>query len=339
MVTWGMIMEMTIILIPLSIIAAVIPMILYLLTVWLLDWFDREPIWLLGGTFLWGGLGGVGIALILQVGISPALSTLFEPSMVEQVSAAVIAPLTEEPGKALLLLLIYQSRHFDNASDGFVYGAAAGLGFGMTENFKYFMEGALGMDPISWMMMVVVRTLCSAVMHALCTSIVGVSIGFAKQKGPVYFFGLGTVGLLVAMGIHGLWNGILVIERLPISEDQRLLLDVGILAIEVFLGLCLFFGLLIAERRNIRRFLLEEVKNGTLSHDMIDKTLSLFERIQGSSWLPNVAPKRYTLNLITTLGLRLSQLEKSNGPSRKFFDREVRRIREELASIFQSHHV
>ncbi|MEC8276711.1 MAG: hypothetical protein VX026_03280, partial [Myxococcota bacterium] len=94
-----------------------------------------------------------------------------------------------------------------------------------------------------------------------------------------------------------------------------------------------------AERRNIRRFLLEEVKNGTLSHDMIDKTLSIFERIQGSSWLPNVVPKRYTLNLITTLGLRLSQLEKSNGPSRKFFDREVRRIREELASIFQSHHV
>ena len=331
-------MGLSIILIPLSIIAAVIPMLLYLLTLWLLDWFDREPLWLLGGTFLWGGLGGVGIALILQIGISPALSALFEPSLVEQISAAVIAPLTEEPGKALLLLLIYQSRHFDNASDGFVYGAAAGLGFGMTENFKYFMEGALGMDPVSWMMMVVVRTLCSAVMHALCTSIVGVSIGLAKQKGLAAFFALGTVGLLLAMGIHGLWNGILVIERLPFEEDQRLMLDVGILAVEVFFGLCLFFGLLIAERQNIRRFLLEETKQGVLSHAMIDSCLSISERLQGSVWLPKSAPKRYTLNLITTLGLRLSQLEKANGVSRKFFDREVRRIRKELTSIFQTDH-
>ena len=50
----------------------------------------------------------------------------------------MIAPLIEEPAKALCLLALYRSREFDNATDGFVYGAAAGLGFGMTENFFYF---------------------------------------------------------------------------------------------------------------------------------------------------------------------------------------------------------
>lgn len=326
--------QMAIILIPLSIIAAIVPMLLYLLIIWLLDWFDREPVWLLGGTFLWGALGGVGIALVLQLGVGPVLPLFLDASIVEQVSATVIAPLTEEPGKALLLLLIYQSRHFDNASDGFVYGAAAGLGFGMTENAKYFMEGALGMDPISWMSMVVVRTLCSAVMHALCSSIVGVMIGLAKQRGLVVFIVLGSLGLLIAMLIHGVWNGILVVEKLPFGDDERLMVDVAVLMIEVAIGLFLFFVLLYYERKKILKHLEIETTNGVLDVEMISKCLSLTERFKGSNWLPEKSPKRYTLNLITTLGLRLAQLEGAQGESRKFFDREVRRIREEVKFIF-----
>ena len=49
-----------------------------------------------------------------------------------------LAPLIEEPTKAIILFAIVRSRHFDNTTDGFVYGAAAGLGFAMTENFMYF---------------------------------------------------------------------------------------------------------------------------------------------------------------------------------------------------------
>lgn len=325
---------MTIVLIFFSVFAAIIPMLLYLLVIWLLDWFDREPLWLLGGTFLWGALGGVGIAIVLQLGLSPLFAQILNASQLEQFSATVLAPLTEEPGKALLLLLIYRSRHFDNASDGFVYGAAAGLGFGMTENAKYFMEGAIGMDPYSWAVMVVLRTLCSAVMHALCSSAVGVSLGFAKQRGWFAFLCLGSLGLFIAMGIHGLWNGLLVIESIPIVEEKRLFVDVAILAVEVFCGISIFLLLLFFERRTIHHYLLREVDQGPLSQEIVEQSLSLSVRIQGSQWIPEGLPKRYVLNVITTLGLRLSQQEKSTGESKRFYDREVWRLREELASLF-----
>ena len=49
---------------------------------------------------------------------------------------------------------------------------------------------------------------------------------------------------------------------------------------------------------------------------MIDKTWSILERMQGSSWLQMSSQK--DLSISAQLGLRLSQLEKSNGPSRKF---------------------
>ena len=119
-------------------------MLFFLWLVWSFDLYDREPLWLIGGAFLWGALGGVLIAIVLQIPIDLVLSMLIDDrKLVMQVAAAVVAPLTEEPGKALILFLMVRSRHFDNMSDGFVFGAAAGLGFGMTENAKYFIEGAL----------------------------------------------------------------------------------------------------------------------------------------------------------------------------------------------------
>ena len=62
------------------------------------------------------------------------------------VGPVLVAPLVEEPCKALFLAYVIWNRHFDNMTDGFVYGAAAGLGFGMTENLLYFVSacGDLG---------------------------------------------------------------------------------------------------------------------------------------------------------------------------------------------------
>ena len=51
----------------------------------------------------------------------------------------MIAPIVEEIAKALFLLYIISKKDFDNITDGLVYGAAIGLGFGMSENIFYFV--------------------------------------------------------------------------------------------------------------------------------------------------------------------------------------------------------
>ena len=116
--------------------------------------------------------------------------------------AVLIAPLTEEPSKALILAPLLFTRQFDNMTDGFVYGAASGLGFGMVENFLYFSVTTESVE--TWLVTVFIRTLFSATGHAVVTSIVGACLGFAAFRGPlVIALSLG-VGLFAAMVAHGI---------------------------------------------------------------------------------------------------------------------------------------
>ena len=134
-------------------------------------------------------------------------------------------PLIEEPSKAIVLLAVAMSRRFDNTTDGFVYGAATGLGFGMTENFLYFTSVGETGDLAGWVGTIVVRTLYSALMHAAASSCVGAALGFAKYRGWSSRFTVPPLGLLIAMGIHFTWNGLLTLEDATGGEGSFALLD------------------------------------------------------------------------------------------------------------------
>ena len=47
-----------------SLFAAAIPMLFFLYVIWKWDLYDRKPIWLMGGAFLWGALGAVLLAIV-----------------------------------------------------------------------------------------------------------------------------------------------------------------------------------------------------------------------------------------------------------------------------------
>lgn len=82
---------MTLILTFASLFAAAIPMLFFLWLVWFFDLYDREPIWLISGAFLWGALGGVLIAIVLQIPIDLTLSFLIDdPKLVMQLAATVV---------------------------------------------------------------------------------------------------------------------------------------------------------------------------------------------------------------------------------------------------------
>ena len=70
--------------------------------------------------------------------------------------------------------------------------------------------------------LVVTRTLFSAVMHGAATSLVGAATGLGKlYRGSLRTF-FGCVGMALAMGMHGLWNGLLVTEIIPGKEMLQL---------------------------------------------------------------------------------------------------------------------
>ena len=117
-----------------SLIVAVTPMVAMLIFIWWVDRYDREPLKYVFGAFLWGGFGAIALSILgTDAGIR-MLGGIVNTTEFD-FPAVVLAPFIEEFMKGLIVLFLLRFRQFDNVTDGLVYGAASGLGFGMTENF------------------------------------------------------------------------------------------------------------------------------------------------------------------------------------------------------------
>jgi len=164
-----------------SALAAIIPMGIYMFLIWWFDRYDREPFKMVLNNYLWGSLGAVVLTLIISGSFSKVFSFfILEPDQLRRVETIIIAPIVEEIIKGAFLLITVSSFKFDNMTDGIVYGGAIGLGFGMTENFFYFIS--FGQTVEQWLILVIIRTLFSAVMHCVSTATLGAFIGYAKFK-------------------------------------------------------------------------------------------------------------------------------------------------------------
>ncbi|MCP4805396.1 MAG: PrsW family intramembrane metalloprotease [Proteobacteria bacterium] len=311
-------------LVVLSLLFAVLPLCFFLWLVWWLDRYDREPVWLVGLSFGWGGFGGVIFALIGSSILMLPIEMVASPEVADGIGATLIAPLVEEPGKALILLLIVFSRHFDNTTDGFVYGAAAGLGFGVTENFMYFTSVGDSGDIDAWVGTVVVRTLYSAMMHASATSVVGAGLGFAKFRGWGVRLTVPAICLAIAMGIHALWNGLLTAEGAVGAGGLLAGLDFVLFPMEFLFLFIVFQGCLWSESTMIKRELAGEVPE---AHVLF---LSSFLKRNRKSWLPKGVPHEQYVVAATTLAFRKFQ---SRASKSKFYDEEVVRLRGEVQEL------
>lgn len=320
----------------LSAFCATVPMLTFLAAVWFFDRHEREPLWLFLLTFAWGAIGGVIFAMIGSTALQVPLTFALGASLADQYSAVLIAPLVEEPTKAAILFAIMFSRHFDNATDGFVYGAAAGLGFGMTENFLYFLTVAASGDVWGWMFTVVIRTFFSAVMHACATSCVGAMLGFARFRGIGWKIVAVPIGFGVAMGIHALWNGMLTAGEL-FAQDWMSWANFAMFIGEFAIIIVVFQLALWDERATIRRELADEVKEGLLPLAHAKAIGSYFRRSR-PGWVPKGIPQRHYVRAVTTLALRKHQSRNCSKRSYAFYADEVVRLRREVSSLLKLAH-
>ena len=323
---------MEIFLVACSMVCAVVPMVVFLAVVWWMDRYDREPLWLLTLVFMWGAIGGVVLALIGSTVLMLPVGLVASAGIADATGAVVIAPLIEEPAKAAILLLVIWNRHFDNMTDGFVYGAAAGLGFGMTENFLYFASVAVTGDPIGWAFTVVLRTLYSAVMHASASSLVGAALGFARFRGCIALIASLPVGLAGAMAIHALWNGLLTLDAMVGLGGagfgvNLLLFPLEFLVLFGIYNLCLW-----VESSTIQKHLQEEAAAGLIpaTHPPI---LASYCQRNRRAWVPKGVNHHKYVYAATTLAFRKSQLATASGARSDFYKKDVERLRAEVAAL------
>jgi len=139
-----------------AILGALIPTAFYVLFVWWLDRYEKEPLWLLSLAFLWGAVPAAVLSVILEISFDALVQAIGGEGLLPSlVSVSVGAPLIEESAKGLALigLVLIFHREFDDVLDGIVYGAMIGFGFALTENLVgYFLPilDAEGMGAVVW---------------------------------------------------------------------------------------------------------------------------------------------------------------------------------------------
>jgi len=305
--------------------AAIIPMSIYAVLIWKFDRYDREPFKLVFTNYLWGALGAIVLALIGSIFFTMIASLFIRDAVqLSRFGAVVVAPIVEEITKGLFLLITITNKKFDNITDGIVYGGAIGLGFGMTENFLYFVT--YGESIANWIMLVIVRSLFSAVMHCVSTATLGAFLGLAKFKSASKKVFYAFVGLLIAMMIHSFWNFSLSYEN--IAPMGYLFMFVSII---IFLST--FSISLRGERRTIFNELKEESEIGVIpeSHLVI---LSSPQR-ERKGWFDEHKRKTY-IKAATTLAFRKVQLRNSHGASKAYYEMDVENYRDFIKKLLQT---
>jgi RsiW-degrading membrane proteinase PrsW (M82 family) len=195
----------------LSVLVTLVPSLVTIAILWWLDRYEKEPLWLLGIIFFWGAIPTIILSLIAQIILDLPVTAVFGDSIFSSItSLSIVAPLTEETFKALIIMGIYifYRNEFDGVMDGILYGALVGFGFSVVEDTLYFMSSLLQDGWGGWGTTVALRVGLYNLNHSLFTACAGVGFGLARNSKETWKKLLFPVlGWLVAMILHGIHNG------------------------------------------------------------------------------------------------------------------------------------
>lgn len=158
----------------------------------------KEPVGALWGAFAFGILG-VGLAVGMEMLAIPnnilSNPTAFPPGQVA--FFAMMIGIIEEACKFLpLALFIYGKKYFDEHTDGVLYFAIAGLGFGLPENILYSLQFGASTG--------IKRLVLTLLFHSATTAIAGYWL--ARYKLDRISPWAVVTALVGAMFLHGLYD-------------------------------------------------------------------------------------------------------------------------------------
>ena len=295
-----------------SALAAIIPMVTYLFLIWSFDRYDREPIKLVIVSYIWGAVGAIIFAIIGSIIFSIAVESFTtNQSELDKFRIIIIAPFVEEITKGFFLLIVINYNKFDNITDGLVYGGAIGLGFGMTENFLYFVS--YGSSLKDWIIIVIMRSLFSAVMHCISTGTLGAAFGLAKFKNKIFKILYPIIGLVLAMAIHFTWN-------FSVSDETTAPFGFLFILLSIIIFISVFSISVLSDKKIILRQLSEEAQLGIIPFGHPEILSS--SRRNRIGWIDESIRKIY-IKSASTLAFRKMHLNNARGKSREYFQQEV----------------
>ncbi|MFH1126216.1 MAG: PrsW family intramembrane metalloprotease [Candidatus Altiarchaeota archaeon] len=264
----------------LSFIVSSIPILLYIWFVWWLDHHDREPLVLIALAFFWGAVASIVISIVFELILSIPL--FFFPEAFQKVANyVVLAPVTEEIVKSLILFILFFHRKFNRVLDGIVYGAVVGFGFAASENIIYYTSTYFTQGVGLWVIVVVLRTIFTSVGHAVWTSVTGAGVAlmkFSRQKWMRFVFP--PLAILTAVLLHSLFNlGAVLTEFYSIVffVISTLVVFFGLVVIGVAISIALH-----DESTCIRTQLADELRNGVVTEEEYGLVHSYLRRRRAS---------------------------------------------------------
>jgi RsiW-degrading membrane proteinase PrsW (M82 family) len=187
-----------------TLITTLLAAISFPLVVLVLFWLDRyepEPARYRLAAIGWGGVVAITLSLVAE-------QLLFAvPGTTTFIETAIIAPIVEEAGKGLFLVIvvIFRRAQIHGLLDGLIYGALVGVGFAFVEDIVYYLSslqsGALGVTFF-------LRGIMGPFAHPLFTAALGIGVGIAvTTRRPLVRVLAPILGYLAAVIMHGIWNG------------------------------------------------------------------------------------------------------------------------------------
>ena len=322
-------------------IICLVPLVIILAFLQFVDRFEPEPWWTKIAALLWGGgvavffagitNGLAGVAVASATG-SGAAGSVFE--------GVVAAPLGEEFLKALgVLVIVMMRRHrISSPLDGLVYAGYSAAGFLVVEDFSYFVitfyNGILAETFI-------MRVLLGVFGHVMYTSCTGWAIGWAVTRTRSIGAGIGvvTLGYLIAVTMHGLWNGSATIS----GSRGGFLVLYFIFQVPLFCGWLFFVARTMRrERRDIAAGLMPYVNQGWILPSEVQMVCDPGSRRNALAWVAGGGPaaKRAMKSFMNNLAsVGLDQIVMNvRGPEKARIDETQSKIQEATAQrqTFQS---
>ena len=175
-----------------------------MVTIYNLDEYDKEPLWLLAIAFIFGAIN-----LHLDIDILNYLQSLItaENDFIRIGEEALSVGFTEELLKFLVvILIIYPNKNFDEPFDGIVYSVFVGMGFATAENMTYVLQGGAGLA--------VMRMMSAVPAHFVFAVIMGYYLGKAKSSKNKQFLFI-IMSLFIPVIIHALYDYFMFLDFVP----------------------------------------------------------------------------------------------------------------------------
>jgi RsiW-degrading membrane proteinase PrsW (M82 family) len=175
-----------------------LPVLLYLVMLVFMDSYKLVTLRGVVGAML-AGAALTGLAYVANSLLRDLLGLSFLQT------SRVIAPVTEEVLKALVVIWMFRTHRIGFLVDSAIFGFAVGAGFAVAENFFY-----LAMDVDQNLAVWIVRGFGTAIMQGSVTAIFAIVSQALTERNMRIHPARYLPGLLIAIFLHGLYNQFLV---------------------------------------------------------------------------------------------------------------------------------